>query len=160
MLWSPQSRENEFWIDDTRIPRKMATSAASVQGHWGAWSSLGGKFTHILSCLLDFESDAFLIQNNWNEISKLIFNVTVFIYYLCQGSLCLIFILLMFLPWLSKSSRTPLLLSYLCTISVSTHSNAALEMFFSAFHNIMLCVCIWIMVLQGGLPRRVRWEFW
>lgn len=68
-----------------------------------------GGFAYTLLCLLDFESSASFLQVNRNDILKLIFGVTSFIYTSLKREP---FVLLMYLLGPSKSSEgliTPLL---------------------------------------------------
>ena len=134
---------------------KMATAVISVRGNGEDKQDWRG-FTYTLLCLLDFESSALFLQVNQNEILNLIFGVTSFIYYLFEEeAICLIFILLTYLLGPSKSSGG-LITPFLSLYHVPFHSLACCTgMFFSTFHMIILYVCIWIMGLPEGRPRKV-----
>lgn len=137
---------------------EMLIAVVSVHGNGGDKQDWRG-FAYTVLCLLDFESSASFLQVNQNDILKLIFGVTSFIYYLFEEeAICLIFVLLMYLLGPSKSSEgliTPLL--SLHHVPFHSLAYAAPGMFFSTFHMMTLYVCIWMMDLPAGPPRKVVW---
>lgn len=107
-----------------------------------------------LLCLLDFESSALFLQVNQNENLNLIFGAVSIVLFTTslkrKSSICSPHEF----PGPSKSSGV-LITPFLSLHHVPFHSLACRTgMFFSTFHMIMLYVCVRIMGIPEGLPRK------